>query len=271
MLKKLETQRKLLKLKPTAYRKQKIKTLETEFWKSSEQDRIDYQTKIAETRNTDLMFKHFKRMSKDSALPSTVVLNGQESNSVKETLNLFNNYFQSVYLPKSKSPSDIYCEDPKTTNFDTSVSTIRKYIDDLGETKSRGPDGIPPLFIKNLAAPLSKALNLIFRNIKRQKRIPKVWKISAISLSHKKSSKKDVSNYRPVAILDIFEKIFEKCLYSPIYDCFSDQINSSEHGFVKNKSVETNLLSFLQKIYNSYDDPTTKSSIALYADMAKAF
>ena len=271
LLKKLETQRKLLKLKPTAYRNQKIKTLETEFWKSSEQDRIDYQTKIAETRNTDLMFKHFKRMSKESALPSTVFLNGQESNSVKETLNLFNNYFQSVYLPKNTSPSDIYCEDPKTTNFETSVSTIRKYIDDLDETKSRGLDGIPPLLIKNLAAPLSKALNHIFRNIKRQKRIPKVWKISAISPSHKKSSKKDVSNYRPVAILDIYEKIFEKCLYSHIYDCFSDQITSSQHGFVKNKSVETNLLSFLQKIYNSYDDPTTKSIIALYADMAKAF
>ena len=213
-MKKFETQRKLPKLKPTAYRKQKIKTLETEFWKLSEQDRIDYQTKLAETRNTDLMFKHFKRMSKEYALPSTVFRNGQESNSVKETLNLFDNYFQYVYSPKNKSP-----------NFDTSASTIQRYLDDMDETKSRGPDGIPPLFIKTLAAPLSKALNLIFRNIKRRKRIPKVWKISAISSSHKKSSKKDVSNYRPVAILDIFEKVFKKCLYSSIYDCFSDQMN----------------------------------------------
>ena len=270
LLEKLETQRKLLKLKPTAYRKQKIKTLETEFWKSREQDRIDYQTKIAETRNTDLMFKHFKRMSKEPALSSTVVLNGQESNSVEETLNIFNKYFQSFYSPKNKSLSDIYCKDPKTTNFDTSFNTIRKYLDDLDETKSKGPDGIPPLFIKNLAAPLSKALNLIFRNIKSQNRIPKKLKISAISPIHKKSSKKDVSIYRPVAILDTFEKIFKKCLYSSIYDCFSDQI-TSQHGFVKNKSVETNLLSFLQKVYNSYDDPTTKSLIALYADMAKAF
>ena len=91
LLQKFETQRKLLNLTPTAYRKQKTKTLETEFWKSSEQDRIDYETKIAETRNTDWMFKHLKRMSKESALPSTVVLNGQESNSVKETLSLLNN------------------------------------------------------------------------------------------------------------------------------------------------------------------------------------
>ena len=107
LLKKLGTQKKVLKLKPTAYRKQKMKTLETEFWKSSEQDRNDYQTKIAETRNTDLMIKHFKRMSKESALPSTGVLNGQESNSVKETLNLLNTYFQSVHSPKNKSLRDI--------------------------------------------------------------------------------------------------------------------------------------------------------------------
>ena len=149
-MKKFETQRKLPKLKPTAYRKQKIKTLETEFWKLSEQDRIDYQTKLAETRNTALMFKHFKRKSKEYALPSTVFRNGQESNSVKETLNLFDNYFQYVYSPKNKSP-----------NFDTSASTIQRYLDDMDETKSRGPDGIPPLFIKTLAASLSKALNLL--------------------------------------------------------------------------------------------------------------
>ena len=218
-------------MKPTAFRKQKIKTLETEFWKSSEQD-SNYQTKIAETRNTDLMFNNLKRTSKESALPSTVVLNGQGSNSVKETLNLFDNYFQSVYLPKNKSPSDIYCKDPKTTKFDTSVSTLRKYLDDLDETKSRGPDGIPPLFIKNVCAPLSKALNLIFKNLNRQKRIPKVWKINAMS---QKSSKKDVSNYRPVALLDIFEKVFEKCPYSSIYDCFSDQITSSQLWFCRIK------------------------------------
>ena len=153
LLIKLETQRILLKLKPTVYRKQKIKTLETECWKSSEQDRIDYQTKVSETRNTDLMFKLFKRMSKGSALPSTVVLNGQESNSVNKTLNFFNNYFHSVYLPENQSPSDISCKDPKTTKLDTSVSTIPKYLDELDETKSRGPDGFPLLFIKNLLHP----------------------------------------------------------------------------------------------------------------------
>ena len=217
------------------------------------------------------MFKHFKRMSKETSLPSTVVLNGQESRTVKETLNLFNEYFQSVYLPKNETLSDICCNEPKLTNFDTSSLTIQNFIQDLDETKSRGPDGIPPLFIKKLCRPVSRALNLIFRNIKRLKQIPKRWKLSAISPIHKKSSQKEVSNYRPVAILDIFEKIFERCLYSPIYDCFKDQITSCQHGFVKYKSVETSLLSFLQKIYSSYDDPTSKFIAAVYADMAKAF
>ena len=107
LLKKLDTQRKLLKAKPTAYRKQKVKKLETEFLEASEQDRIYYQTKISETRNTDLMCKHFKRMSQENSITSTVVLNGQESRTVKETLNLFNEYFQSVYLPKNETLSDI--------------------------------------------------------------------------------------------------------------------------------------------------------------------
>ena len=104
-------------------------------------------------------------MSKESALPSTVVLNVQESNSVKETLNLFNNYFQSVYLPKNESLSNICCKDPKQ-QFLTQHLVIIESISTFGKTKPRGPDGIPHLFIKNLAAPLSKALNLISRNTK---------------------------------------------------------------------------------------------------------
>ena len=106
---------------------------------ASEQDRIDYQTKTSETRHRDLMFKHFKRMSKETSLPSTVALNGQESRTVKETLNLFNEYYQSVYLPKNEILSDICCNEPKLTNFDTSFLTIQKFIQDWTKPNLEAP------------------------------------------------------------------------------------------------------------------------------------
>ena len=43
---------------------------------------------------------------------------------------------------------------------------------------------------------------------------PDIWKISNIAPVHKKNNKQLVENYRPIAILTIFGKIFEKIIFN---------------------------------------------------------
>ena len=44
--------------------------------------------------------------------------------------------------------------------------------------------------------------------------MPTSWKTAAVTPIHKKNDPKDVENYRPISLLNIDSKIFEKCMYS---------------------------------------------------------
>jgi hypothetical protein len=57
--------------------------------------------------------------------------------------------------------------------------------------------------------------------------MPSVWKSAFISPLHKKGKKSDVTNYRPISILCILAKLFEKIVYNQIYPFKSNQINQT--------------------------------------------
>ena len=46
------------------------------------------------------------------------------------------------------------------------------------------------------------------------------WKRGNIVPVHKKGNKDLINNYRPVSLLPIFSKIYEKCIYDPLYNYF---------------------------------------------------
>ena len=59
---------------------------------------------------------------------------------------------------------------------------------------------------------------------------------------------------RLVALLSIPAKIFEFILYERIYNKTKNQINNSQHGFLLEIGVHTNLASFTQYLLDQLDD-----------------
>ena len=54
---------------------------------------------------------------------------------------------------------------------------------------------------------------------------PSKWKKSNVCPVHKKDSKNVVKHYRPISLLPVFDKMFEKILHDALYDYFnSNQI-----------------------------------------------
>ena len=60
-------------------------------------------------------------------------------------------------------------------------------------------------------------------------------------------------------------------MYPALYDHFIKLLTRSQHGFVKNRSVVTNMLSFLKEIYEAIDKNVENHVIAFYTDFSKAF
>ena len=118
---------------------------------------------------------------------------------------------------------------------------------------------------------MTDVLYLVFKNIKRLRKIPEQWKIASVTPIYKKGDRSLVTNCRPVSLLNIDSKIFEKCMYEPLYEFFEKHLSKHQHGFVRCRSVTTNMLSFLQKIYEAIDKNTSDKIVIFYSDFSKAF
>lgn len=72
--------------------------------------------------------------------------------------------------------------------------------------------------------------------------VPLIWKTAFISPIHKKGSKSEVTNYRPVSKLCILAKVFERLVYNQLYAALKNSFSLSQHGFLRGRSTTSNLL-----------------------------
>ena len=88
---------------------------------------------------------------------------------------------------------------------------------------------------------------------------------------HKKGDKQVLRNYRPVSLLPICGKIFERLMYNNLYEFFikNDLISSNQSGFNQDGSCIYQLLSITHEIYQSFDNGFEVRGIFL--DISKAF
>ena len=268
LLKQLKTEKALLERKSTSYRKQQVHKIENAVTDFSEQDRKEYQEKLLSTRNTDATFKHLKSPSLMKIMSSCNI----SSRNLNEQVDMLNEFFQSVFTPKQKlSITDIKSEKPILTIFFILKRTIRKKGNQIDVTKSRGPNGLPPAFCQKTSGEISKSLHKLIKNIRRLRKIPESWKTAAVAPIHIKGDRRIVGNYRPVSLVNVESKIFEKCICIVLYNYFPFHLTKHQHGFVKHRSVLSNMLSFLKKIHKALDSDPNSEIVAFYTDFSKAF
>ena len=119
------------------------------------------------------------------------------------------------------------------------TAVVHKALLGVNISKGGGSDNISPLLLRecadNLAAPLQHIFNLSLKSY-----FPTRWKVSQIT-----RIRADVENYRGVAILPTFGKLFESIITGVLADKFKGLISIAQHGFMKNRSTSTNLVNFV--------------------------
>ena len=65
---------------------------------------------------------------------------------------------------------------------------------------------------------------------------------------HKKKSKFDIENYRPVSILPVLSKIYERCMFDQICSYFNQIISEHQCGFRQGHSTQDSLLLMVEKL-----------------------
>ena len=78
-----------------------------------------------------------------------------------------------------------------------------------------------------------KPLLILFQNSIKSSHFPDILKKSNIILAHKRNDKQLIQNYRPISLLPIFGKIFEKVVFNRIYNFLLNKrlLSPTQFGF----------------------------------------
>ena len=205
--------------------------------------------------------------------------NGLISDPLK-VANKFNDYYLNVAdklcekIPKKNNKFQDYLKNPnknKLTLHETTPDEIYKIINDLDGKKSSDIYGITPDIVKINSQVLSQILSIIFNLSVAEGCFPNALKAAKIIPIHKGDSVLLASNYRPISLLPIFSKIFERLIYNRLIGFVSDNkiLSQLQFGFQKNKSTEQAVTSIVSHIDKAKSEK--KSSYCIFLDFAKAF
>jgi hypothetical protein len=165
---------------------------------------------------------------------------------------------------------------PRETNSNLSSVeiTLNLVLEKLKELKidaAPGPDGISTKILKELRYEIAELLGNLFEKSLNQSTVPKDWKVATVTPIHKKGTKSDPANYRPVSLTGIPCKVMESIIKEKMMEHLQreNQIKNSQHGFMEGRSCATNLLLFQDELTKAIDAGIPAD--IFFLDFAKAF
>ena len=231
---------------------------------------------ITEMReNPNLYHGHCRRSLKTKQGVSNVVDGtGKLTETEEETAIALNTYYHSVFTNDDQqhpAPEFPILTQERLEDIVLSEEAVEDVLTGLNPNKAAGPDGVESKLLKECATEMAPILSQLFRKSMDEGEVPNRWKEAHIIPIHKKGSKAIMANFRPVALTSVICKVFEKIICATILSFLTrnDLITSQQHGFVKGRSCQTNILLCLEKWTSSVD--SGKSVDVAYFDYAKAF
>jgi len=209
-----------------------------------------------------------------------LLIEGKEIIEPNEIANKLNNYFCSVgpslatKLAKSKNNFMQYMNPPIANSFfctDISESEIRVELQQITKKNKASMERINCSVLSEAAHVLAKPLQYIFNQSLLCGKVPNLLKMAKVIPIFKKGDNRFPENYRPISLLSIFDKIFEKIVCRRILNFWNKHnvIYKYQFGFRKNHSTTLALIEITDNIYKWLDDQYFV--MGLYIDLQKAF
>ena len=263
----------------TNARKQKLRTLSQSVKYLVRQKHRGYLEKVKDSfaENPKLFWRYHKSVRRHRVRNRPeIVYNGETAKTAAHKAELFNTYFSSVFTsPRSSTNLEAVTRSPplrtelQLSDIVISVDEVTDCLKSLDTSKASGPDGIPSRLLKECAGQIAPSLCDIFNHSLQSGRLPSEWKSANVTPIHKKQQKELAENYRPISLLPIVSKVLERCVYTNFYYHILHLITPYQHGFLRNRSCVTQLLSVLHTIGKNLDKNTQTDIV--YLDFAKAF
>ena len=159
-----------------------------------------------------------------------------------------------------------------TTQFsfkETSLLEIENEIKDLDPKKAITFQNIPPKILKLSINTCSSSLQKLFNNCLLTGEFPVELKWADITPIFKKGDPTLSSNYRPISVLPLISKFFERLMQNQLIQYFDDFLSPYLCGYRKRFSAQHAMVSLIEKWKNILDKNGYGGGVLM--DLSKAF
>lgn len=197
--------------------------------------------------------------------------------------NSLNNYFSTIgfnlnqELLKNITPgtdSATFIEHSDGFVFNTvSTEDVAKILNKLKNKKNGGVNQIPAFIYKLLAPLILSPLTYLINNAISKNIYPNIWKKALVIPIHKGNDPSLPNNYRPISLLPILSKVFEKILNNQIRKNLDIHrlINTRQFGFRPGCSTDQLIFQLYFKLKSVLGEKESKYVTLAALDIKKAF
>jgi len=238
-----------------------------------------FNSKIGDARET---WKYVGRLFNRRITGGTVdevICNGVKTGDRQNIADIFNRYFSNIgaqldqnIAPARNSPLDYMgISSPNSIFVQPSVpSEIASIILKL-QTKPSNLKTVPVYIFKQIVDLISPVISFLFNGSISVGIFPDCLKVARVVPIHKSGDKCVPSNYRPISVLPLLSKIFEKIMFSKIMFFLKANklLHNHQFGFRENSSTSDAVSQFLDFVFESVSGKS--SVLAIFLDFSKAF
>ena len=217
-----------------------------------------------------------------SKLIKKIMYNNENLTENLDIANAFNDFFcnigkeitKNITIENNNIDHVTYLNEINVVNsFFFKPSNTRDIMSIISSLKNKKShlNVIPTSVLKFLSNILSPILSHIINKSIEKSQFPDILKNARVTPIYKAGEKSNISNYRPISVLPIISKIFEKFAYNQIYEYFNNNnfFFSNQYGFRSRMGTNQAILNHLQYLYDHLD--SGKIVFSLFLDFKKAF
>ena len=207
---------------------------------------------------------------------------GTETRNKKDVSNSMNNFFctigreladkiQPAINPLLTGEYEVNKDKAKFHFKTIELKVIKDAFSKVKTAKSFGIDNISSYFMKLALPYIENSLAFLFNTSIETSQFPDSWKVARITPIFKDGDKTEKSNYRPISVLPVISKLFEKLVFNQLYQYMKENglFTSDQSGFLRLHSTLTCLLKMSDDWYNGLD--LGKLVGLVFIDLKKAF
>ena len=172
-----------------------------------------------------------------------------------------------IFLPVFSSRTNL-----KLHTISINPKMVKKVITNLDSSKASGPDCIPAVFLKNCEPELSYLRAKLFNMCLQESCFADCWKVSLVVPVFKNVGERSTAkNYRPVSLLSVVSKVFEKLVNNRIVDHLEKcgLFSNFQYGFRSSRSTADLLTVVSDRIARAFNRSGATRGVAL--DISKTF